>query len=116
MRNATYTSDFVQYSDREIRDKDFQPLEQLDADEQAIIDRYNRDARWPFVFINGQYAQTGSGFSPAVVDGQEFETLRQQLQSGVQTDATRAIQAEGELITSYICHSTGGQPASACSR
>ena len=26
MRNATYTSDFVHYSDREIRDKDFQRL------------------------------------------------------------------------------------------
>jgi hypothetical protein len=93
---------------------DFRPLEQLDVEEQAIVDRYNKDARWPFLFINGQYVQLNSGFSPSVLDGMQFEALRQQVVSGAQTDATQAIQAEADLITRYICHSTGGQPASAC--
>jgi hypothetical protein len=65
--------------------------------------------------INGQYVQLSSGFSPSVVDGLEFETLRRQLQGGEHTPATRAILAEAELITRYLCHSTGGQPVSACS-
>ena len=96
-------------------DKDNAPLEKLDADEQAIVDRFNPSARWPFLMINGQYIQLGSGFSPAVVDGLEFETLRQQLAADERTDATRVIKEEADLITRYICHSTGGQPASACS-
>jgi hypothetical protein len=74
----------------------------------------NPSARWPFLMINGQYVQFGSGFSPAVVDGLEFETLRRQLESREETDATRAITAEADLITKYLCHSTGGQPASTC--
>jgi hypothetical protein len=105
----------VHYSDKEILDKDNAPLEKLDADEQAIVDRFNPSARWPFLMINGQYVLLSSGFSPSLLDGMEFETLRRQLASAEQTDATRAITAEAELITRYICHSTGGQPASACS-
>jgi len=44
----------------------------------------------------------------------DFDTLREQLTSGAQTEATEAIRAEANLITRYICNSTGGQPASAC--
>jgi len=99
----------------EILDKDNAPLEKLDAEGQAIVDRFNPGARWPFLMINGQYVQQTSGFSPSLVDGQEFETLRRQLNAGEQTDATRAILAEAELITRYLCHSTGGHPASVCS-
>jgi hypothetical protein len=114
LRRASYTSPHVHFSSKEIHDKDFKPLERLEPDEQAIVDGFNKDARWPFLFINGQYVQFGSGFSPSLVDGLDFETLRQQLSSGVDNDATRAIRAEADLIARYICHGTGGQPASAC--
>jgi hypothetical protein len=115
LRNAVYESRYINYGDKEILDKDNAPLEKLDADEQAIVDRFNPAARWPFLMINGQYVQLSSGFSPSVVDDLEFETLRRQLQGGEQPPATRAILAEAELITRYLCHSTGGQPVSACS-
>jgi hypothetical protein len=115
MRAAVYDSPFLHYSGKEILDKDNQPLEKLDADEQAMVDRFNPGARWPFLIINGQYVLLTSGFSPSVIDGMDFETLRAQLQSGEDTDATRAILAEADLITKYVCHSTGGQPEEACS-
>jgi len=44
-----------------------------------------------------------------------FDTLQGQVTSGAQTDATAAIKAEADLITAYLCRSTGGQPAAACS-
>ena len=46
--------------------------------------------------------------------GRGLDTLHEQLTSGVHTEATDAIRAEANLITKYICNSTGGQPASAC--
>jgi hypothetical protein len=64
--------------------------------------------------INGQYVQFDSGFSPALIDGMDFDTLRGQLESGEQNDATNAISAETELITRYLCHSTGDEPADIC--
>jgi len=114
LRSATYTSEFVNYTDKEIRDKDKAPLEALDAEEQRIIDQFNPQARWPFVMINGQYTQLGSGYPPSIIDGMEFATLRQQLTAGEKTDATEAINAEAQIITTYICHSTGGKPETVC--
>jgi len=43
-----------------------------------------------------------------------FNDLQAQVTSGAKSDATAAINAEADLITAYICHSTGGQPAAAC--
>jgi hypothetical protein len=114
LRKATYTSQYVHFSEKEIRDKDKAPLDALDAEEQRIIDQFNPMARFPFVMINGQYTQLGSGYPPNLIDGMEFETLRKQVTSGEKNPATDAIAGEAKIITTYICHSTGGQPESVC--
>jgi len=114
LRNAVYTSSFLNYSDKEIFDKESAPLDTLDADEQAIIDRFDPEAKFPFLMINGQYVQQDSGFSPGLIDGMDFATLRAQLDAGEQNDATQAIVAEADLITRYLCHSTGDEPAAVC--
>ena len=87
---------------------------QYSPEEQEIIDKFNPTGRWPFLFINGQYSQFGAGYPPALVDGQEFDGVRRQITSGVRNETTDAITTEANLITKYLCHSTGGQPASAC--
>ena len=114
LRMAVYTSPYLEYSDKEIFDKHNAPLDTLDPDEQAIIDRFNPQAKFPFLLLNGQYVQFDSGFSPALIDGLDFDTLRGQLDAGEQNEATNAINAEADLITTYLCHSTGGEPTSAC--
>jgi hypothetical protein len=114
LRPATYTSDYVRFTVKEIRDHNDQVLDKLDREEEEIINKFNPLGRWPFVFINGQYSQVGSGYSPGLVDGTDFDTLRQQLTSGLQNETTDAITKEANLITKYLCRSTGGQPAAAC--
>jgi hypothetical protein len=80
------------------------------------VDQYDPRGRFPFLFINGQYTQVGtSGYSPSLIDTMNFDALHQQVYSGARTEATEAIKAEADLITRYICQSTGGQPTSACS-
>ena len=79
-----------------------------------IIDRFDAEAKFPFLMINGQYVQFDSGFSPGLIDGMDFDTLRGQLDSGEHNDATNAVTAEADLITRYLCHSTGGEPEVAC--
>jgi hypothetical protein len=90
-------------------------LQQFDAEEQQIVNQYDPRGSFPFLFINGQYARIGdSGYSPGLIDSMNFDTLHAQVTGGEQTDATAAIKAEADLITAYICHSTGGQPVTAC--
>jgi hypothetical protein len=90
-------------------------LQQFDAEEQQIVNQYDPKGSFPFLFINGQYARVGdSGYSPGLIDSMNFDTLQAQVTSGAKSDATDAIKTEADLITAYICHSTGDQPASAC--
>jgi hypothetical protein len=114
LHHATYTSPYIQFSDKEVQNHDFQPLDKFEGDEQTIIDTYNPQAKWPWLYINGQYAQAGAGYSPGLLQGQAFDELYQQLMSGTQNEATQAVKDEARLITSYICHSTGGLPEVAC--
>jgi hypothetical protein len=114
LRNAVYMSVYVNFSEKEISDKSKAPLDALNDEEQRIIDQLNPQARFPFVMINGQYTQLGSGYPPTLIDGMQFATLRQQLAAGEKNAATDAITGEAQIITKYICHSTGGQPAAVC--
>ena len=115
---ATYDSPYISFSSKEIRDHQNQPFQKLDPPEQAYIDKYDQKASFPFLIINGQYALSGpgkAGYSPAVIDGQTFDAVKQQLDTKADTPAVKAITGEAEIITRYICASTGGAPASVCS-
>ena len=115
LRPATYTSDYLYFTSKEIKAHDNSDLDKFDAEEEDIVNRYDPRGRFPFLFINGQYALVGSaGYSPGLIDQQDFDSVYQQLTSGVRNDATEAIRAEANLITKYICNSTGGEPAAAC--
>ena len=114
LRNATYGSEYVNFSEKEIRDKSKAPLDALDTEEQRIIDQFNPQARFPFLMINGQYTQLGAAYPPNLIDGMEFATLRRQVTAGEKNPATDAIAGESQIIITYICHSTGGQPETVC--
>lgn len=115
LRPATYTSDYIHFTVKELKGHDGQTLDQFDDEEQQIVNQFDPRGRFPFTFINGQYARSGdSGYSPKLIDQMDFDTLRSQLTGGVKNEATDAIREEADLITRYICHSTGEQPASAC--
>ena len=113
--DATYSSDYLNFTSKELKAHDGSNLQQFDDEEQQIINQYDPRGAFPFLFINGQYARVGdSGYSPGLIDSMDFDTLHAQVTGAAQTDATAAIGAEADLITAYICHSTGGQPSSVC--
>jgi hypothetical protein len=112
---ATYSSEYIDFTSKELKAHDGSNLQQFDSEEQQIVNQFDPKGSFPFLFINGQYARIGdSGYSPGLIDSMTFDALQAQVTSGAKTDATAAISAEADLITAYICHSTGGQPAAAC--
>lgn len=114
LRNATYTSQYISFSDKEVQDHNFKPLQKLDPTEEAYINKYDPRGGWPFTIINGQYAALGNAYSPKLFEGANFDTIRQQLMAGTHNQITDAITREASLITRYLCASTGGQPADVC--
>jgi hypothetical protein len=114
LRKATYNSSFIDFSLKEGQDHDKQPLDQFDPDEQQIMNAFNPQARWPFLYINGEYAQIGPGVPPKVLDDKQFDDVYNDLASGRQTEATSAVNAEAANITQLICSASGGQPELVC--
>jgi hypothetical protein len=114
LRNASYDSAFIKFSDKEGQDHDRKPLDSFDAEEQQIMNQFNPQGRWPFVYINGEYTQIGSGVPPKVLDERPFDDVYNELMSHQQTESTNAINAEAVNITKLICSASGGQPESVC--
>lgn len=114
LHSATYNSPLIKFSDKEGQDHDKQPLDTFDAEEQQIMNQFNPQGKWPFMYINGEYTQIGPGYSPKLIDDKSFDDLYNQLMSRQKTDATDAINAETANITKLICSATGGQPEAAC--
>jgi hypothetical protein len=78
------------------------------------MNQFNPQAKWPFLYINGEYTQIGPGYSPKLIDDKAFDDLYNDLMTGKQTDATNAINAEAANITRLICSASGGQPELIC--
>lgn len=116
LRPAKYDSPHISFTEKEIYDHNNRPLDKLAPFEKDYVNRFDPGGGWPFMVINGQYAGQGSGFSPAVIQGENFDTLRKQLTSGAKTPETEAIFKEAGVITQFICASTDGAPADACKR
>ena len=114
LRNATYNSPFIKFSDKEGQDHDKQPLDSFDVEEQQIMNQFNPQGKWPFMYINGEYTQIGAGYAPKLIDDKPFDDLYTDLMSGKQTDATSAINGEVSNITKLICSASGGQPEATC--
>jgi len=110
LRNATYTSPFIKLSDKEGQDHHKKPLDTLDADEQQMMNQFNPEGKWPFLYINGEYTLIGAGYSPKLIDDKPFDDVYNQLMSGEKNDATNAINTEAANITRLICSASGAQP------
>jgi hypothetical protein len=61
LRTAKYESAFITFSDNDGQDHDRKPLDAFDADEQQVMNQFNPQGRWPFVYINRDYTEIGPG-------------------------------------------------------
>jgi hypothetical protein len=99
---AKYTSDHVEFVGRETADRNFEPMQELDEIDYEILDAFNPDQIIPFLLIDGQFMQTGSGYSPHLLEGMDHAKVKSKL-SNPASSVSKAISTEAEIITSLIC-------------
>ncbi len=105
---AKYTSEYVEFAGKEISDRNFEPLQELDDKDYEILDVYNPDQIIPFLLVDGRFMQVGAGFSPQLIENMSHEAVRAELDK--QDSAIgRAMRAEIDNITALICHSIAGK-------
>jgi thiol-disulfide isomerase/thioredoxin len=118
LSRATYTSDYLSLRHKEVATVEGDPLQKLGSFEQRLVDGYDDAGSIPFLFgagPSGRYT-VELGFSPGLLEGQNFASLRAGVAAEAPNPAVEAIDGQADAITALICKLDGRQPASVCAK
>jgi hypothetical protein len=96
----------VDFIGRETADRNFEPLQELTEKDYEIIDTFNPDQIIPFLLIDGQFMQVGSGYSPQLLEGMDHTKVMTEIENSASL-LGNAIKTETDNITAFICESIG---------
>ena len=105
---AKYVSDHFVFIGRETSDRNFEPLQELDEHDYQILDVFNPDQIIPFLLIDGQFMQVGSGYSPSVLEGMDHAKIRGEI-ADPGSPVGKAMKTEIDNITALICKCIQGR-------
>ena len=113
-RNATYTSQYIDFRSVETTDRDRNQLQTPTAAEQQLVSQYDPGGTIPFIDVANRYAMTGAMYTPDTLGGMSLRAVADALKDPSSTQA-RAIIGSANLTTAAICKANADQPATVCS-
>lgn len=108
---AAYTSPHIEFVAREIKDREFKPLQKLLKTEEKLLKKYNPKKEIPFLLIAGRFMQTSSGFPPKIFIGHTFRQTETELKK-TESEIRKTIDEEANIISALLCLS--GLPPDLC--
>ncbi|HEX2014774.1 MAG TPA: hypothetical protein VLA68_06065, partial [Nitrososphaera sp.] len=84
----------------------FEPLQEVDDSDYQVLDTFNPDQIIPFLLIDGQFMQVGSGYSPQLLEGLDHAKVKHELATPG-SKVGQAITDEINNITALVCKSIG---------
>jgi len=108
---ATYTSSHIEFVARELKNREFKPLQKLLKTEEKIIRKFNPQKEIPFLLVGGRFMQLGAGFTPKIFIGHTFRQTETELKKA-ESEIRKTIDAEGNIIAALLCVS--GLPPELC--
>lgn len=111
LTEATYISPHIEFVSREIKDREFKPLQKLLKVEEKLVRKYDPDKSIPFLLIGGRFMQTEAGFSPKIFIGHTFRQTETELKK-IESDIRKTIDDEANIISALMCLS--GLPPELC--
>ncbi len=118
LSRATYRSDYLSVRHKEVATVGGDPLQRLGSFEGRLVDGYDTLGSVPFLFAAGRPGRytVELAYSPNLLVGQSFVSLRKEVAAGAPTPAVEAIGGEADAITALICKLDGRQPAGVCAK
>ena len=113
-RNATYTSQYIDFRSVETTDRDRNQLQTPTAAEQQLVSQYDPGGTIPFIDVANRYAMTGAMYTPDTLGGMSLRAVADALKDPSSTQA-RAIIGSANLTTAAICKANADQPGTVCS-
>jgi hypothetical protein len=109
--DATYTSPHIEFVARELKTREFKPLQKLLKSEEKLVRKYNPEKEIPFLLVAGRFMQIGAGFTPKIFIGHTFRQTETELKK-IESEIRKTIDAEGNIIAALLCAS--GIPPEFC--
>jgi thiol-disulfide isomerase/thioredoxin len=118
LSRATYTSDYLSLRHKEVATVSGEPLQKLGSFEERLVDEDDTLGSVPFLFAAGPPGRytVELAYSPNLLVGQSFDSLRKDVAAAAPTPAVEAIGGEADAITALICKLDGQQPAGVCTK
>ncbi len=108
---ATYNSPNIEFASREIKDREFKPLQKLLKTEEKLVRKFDQGKETPFLFIGGRFVQVGSGFTPKIFIGHTFRQTETELRK-IESEIRKTIDDEANIISALMC--IAGLPPELC--
>ena len=99
---ATYTSSHIEFVARELKNREFKPLQKLLKTEEKIVRKFNPQKEIPFLLVGGRFMQLGAGFTPKIFIGHTFRQTETELKKA-ESEIRKTIDAEGNIIAALLC-------------
>jgi hypothetical protein len=99
---ATYTSAHIEFVARELKDREFKPLQKLLKTEEKFVRKFNPEKEIPYLLVGGRFMQIGAGFTPKIFIGHTFRQTETELKK-IESDIRKTIDAEGNIIAALLC-------------
>lgn len=117
LTQAAFQSDLLSIRVREVADVNGNPLQSLQPDEQQLVNQYDPGGAIPFTVVGGSMGEykVDLAYSPGLIQGISFDSLRAAVDGDAKTPAAEAINGSADALTALICKLTGGGPDSVCS-
>ena len=110
---AQFASPVLDFQHVDVADQNGNPLQQLSAAQQSMLDRYDPRGGIPFLDIGNTYVQVSSGYAPSLLQGLSFAQVQQALTDPAST-VGQTIHLEGTRITTLICKLASSAPQAVC--
>jgi thiol-disulfide isomerase/thioredoxin len=118
LSRATYTSEYLSLRHIEVATVDGDPLQKLGSFEERLVDEDDTLGSVPFLFAAGSPGRytVELAYSPNLLVGQSYASLRKDVAAEAPTPAVEAIGGEADALTALICKLDGRQPAGVCTK
>ena len=112
---TSYTSKYLSFVGVENRDRanDQTDLEPVTDAQKKIWSKYTQ-LSFPFLYLDGKYVLTNTGFSPGDLAGLTWDQIIADLKDPTSSVA-KDILGEANVLTAMIGKTTNGQPGDVCS-
>ena len=119
LRGSSYASNYLDFAAVETADRQGAPLDELTADQQALMQRYDAPpysataGGIPFVDLGNRFVTSGAAYSPGLLQGMDQQQVVAALQNPSSAQA-KAILGSANVFTAALCQMTRQQPADVC--